>query len=123
MEISGVWKACPPGKEQTHELQTTDVNVLGKADPEVHKAFLESYKRSRAVQLTIIIRTDVPHPEKVSQPRLPSSDSPPPHAHTFQLPPLAVPIGMLVPARKCVSLRPEWGLRSGPPTVNHIVGL
>ncbi|KAB8213732.1 hypothetical protein BDV33DRAFT_184181 [Aspergillus novoparasiticus] len=36
VEISGIWKACPPGKEQTHELQTTDVNVLGKADPETY---------------------------------------------------------------------------------------
>ena len=35
VEISGLWKACPPGKEQTHELQTTDVTVVGAADPEV----------------------------------------------------------------------------------------
>ncbi|OGE53183.1 hypothetical protein PENARI_c008G01039 [Penicillium arizonense] len=34
VEISGVWKACPPGKEQTHELQTTDVTVVGASDPE-----------------------------------------------------------------------------------------
>ncbi|KAJ5902794.1 hypothetical protein N7495_003322 [Penicillium taxi] len=34
VEISGIWKACPPGKEQTHELQTTDVTVVGTADPE-----------------------------------------------------------------------------------------
>jgi asparaginyl-tRNA synthetase len=35
VEISGLWKACPPGKEQTHELQTTEVTVVGGADPEV----------------------------------------------------------------------------------------
>lgn len=35
IEISGIWKACPPGKEQTHELQATAVDVVGKADPEV----------------------------------------------------------------------------------------
>ncbi|KAJ5174831.1 Nucleic acid-binding OB-fold [Penicillium canariense] len=34
VEISGIWKACPPGKEQTHELQTTKVTVVGTADPE-----------------------------------------------------------------------------------------
>ncbi|EKV06913.1 Asparaginyl-tRNA synthetase Slm5, putative [Penicillium digitatum PHI26] len=34
IEISGIWKACPPGKEQTHELQTTDVKVVGASDPE-----------------------------------------------------------------------------------------
>ncbi|GLI80996.1 asparaginyl-tRNA synthetase [Penicillium ochrochloron] len=34
VEISGLWKACPPGKEQTHELQTTEVTVVGGADPE-----------------------------------------------------------------------------------------
>ncbi|CAG8034418.1 unnamed protein product [Penicillium olsonii] len=34
VEISGLWKACPPGKEQTHELQTTDVTVVGASDPE-----------------------------------------------------------------------------------------
>ncbi|KAH8423993.1 asparagine--tRNA ligase SLM5 [Aspergillus melleus] len=36
VEISGVWKACPPGKEQSHELQTTAVNVVGEADPETY---------------------------------------------------------------------------------------
>ncbi|OJJ51415.1 hypothetical protein ASPZODRAFT_55344 [Penicilliopsis zonata CBS 506.65] len=36
VEISGLWKACPPGKEQTHELQTTDVTVVGAADPETY---------------------------------------------------------------------------------------
>lgn len=35
IEISGVWKACPPGKEQTHELQTTEVKIVGEANPEV----------------------------------------------------------------------------------------
>lgn len=35
VEISGVWKRCPPGKEQTHELQTTNVDVVGPADPVV----------------------------------------------------------------------------------------
>lgn len=35
IEISGVWKACPAGKEQSHELQTTDVNVVGATDPQV----------------------------------------------------------------------------------------
>lgn len=35
VEISGVWKACPPGKEQSHELQTTDVTLVGASDPEV----------------------------------------------------------------------------------------
>ncbi|KAJ6115694.1 hypothetical protein N7523_006111 [Penicillium sp. IBT 18751x] len=34
VEITGIWKACPPGKEQTHELQTTDVTVVGASDPE-----------------------------------------------------------------------------------------
>ncbi|KAF7593437.1 asparaginyl-tRNA synthetase [Aspergillus hancockii] len=36
VEISGVWKACPPGKEQSHELQTTGVNIVGGADPETY---------------------------------------------------------------------------------------
>ncbi|PLB53086.1 asparaginyl-tRNA synthetase [Aspergillus steynii IBT 23096] len=36
VEISGIWKACPPGKEQSHELQTTAVNVVGEADPETY---------------------------------------------------------------------------------------
>ncbi|KAL3482388.1 hypothetical protein BJX99DRAFT_1681 [Aspergillus californicus] len=36
VEISGVWKACPPGKEQSHELQATAVNVVGQADPETY---------------------------------------------------------------------------------------
>ncbi|KAL2860757.1 asparagine--tRNA ligase SLM5 [Aspergillus lucknowensis] len=36
VEISGIWKACPPGKEQSHELQVTAVNVVGKTDPETY---------------------------------------------------------------------------------------
>ncbi|OKL60541.1 hypothetical protein UA08_04344 [Talaromyces atroroseus] len=36
IEISGIWKACPPGKEQTHELQTTTIQVVGDADPETY---------------------------------------------------------------------------------------
>ncbi|KAL4921863.1 hypothetical protein BDW62DRAFT_97801 [Aspergillus aurantiobrunneus] len=36
IEISGIWKACPPGKEQSHELQATAVNVVGRADPETY---------------------------------------------------------------------------------------
>ena len=35
VEISGLWKTCPPGKEQSHELQTTEVIILGACDPEV----------------------------------------------------------------------------------------
>lgn len=42
VEISGKWKACPPGKEQTHELQTTDVTVVGASDPEVGVYFASS---------------------------------------------------------------------------------
>ncbi|GFF50040.1 asparagine--tRNA ligase, mitochondrial [Aspergillus udagawae] len=36
VEISGVWKACPPGKEQSHELQTTEVKIVGQAEPETY---------------------------------------------------------------------------------------
>ncbi|KAL4908052.1 hypothetical protein BDW74DRAFT_148510 [Aspergillus multicolor] len=36
IEISGVWKACPPGKEQSHELQVTAVDIMGKAHPETY---------------------------------------------------------------------------------------
>ncbi|KAJ6020663.1 hypothetical protein N7540_006167 [Penicillium herquei] len=34
VSISGIWKACPPGKLQTHELEITDVAVAGASDPE-----------------------------------------------------------------------------------------
>ncbi|KAN0070036.1 hypothetical protein V8E54_011617 [Elaphomyces granulatus] len=36
VEISGLWKTCPPGKEQSHELQTTEVIILGACDPETY---------------------------------------------------------------------------------------
>ncbi|KAL4747292.1 hypothetical protein BDW72DRAFT_209686 [Aspergillus terricola var. indicus] len=36
IEISGIWKACPPGKEQSHELQATSVNIVGAAEPETY---------------------------------------------------------------------------------------
>ncbi|KAL1959785.1 hypothetical protein VTO42DRAFT_930 [Malbranchea cinnamomea] len=36
VEISGLWKPCPPGKEQTHELQATEVSVVGEADAKTY---------------------------------------------------------------------------------------
>ncbi|KAM5435117.1 asparaginyl-tRNA synthetase [Microsporum ferrugineum] len=33
VEISGIWQPTPPGKLQSHELQTTKVKILGEADP------------------------------------------------------------------------------------------
>lgn len=38
IEISGIWKACPAGKEQTHELQTSEIRVVGDADAEVRSS-------------------------------------------------------------------------------------
>lgn len=35
IEISGIWKACPAGKEQRHELQTSKIRIVGDADAEV----------------------------------------------------------------------------------------
>ncbi|KKZ59827.1 asparaginyl-tRNA synthetase [[Emmonsia] crescens] len=34
VDISGIWQPCPPGKEQSHELQATEVKITGDADPE-----------------------------------------------------------------------------------------
>ncbi|KAJ5574160.1 Nucleic acid-binding OB-fold [Penicillium hispanicum] len=51
VEISGIWKACPPGKEQTHELQTTDVAVVGASDPEV--GICCNFPRQRTQDLTV----------------------------------------------------------------------
>ncbi|KAL4879675.1 hypothetical protein BJY04DRAFT_193380 [Aspergillus karnatakaensis] len=36
IEISGIWKACPAGKLQSHELQGTSVKIVGKTDPETY---------------------------------------------------------------------------------------
>ncbi|OJD16663.1 asparagine-tRNA ligase [Emergomyces pasteurianus Ep9510] len=36
VDISGVWQPCPPGKEQSHELQATEVKITGEADPETY---------------------------------------------------------------------------------------
>ncbi|GAM41225.1 hypothetical protein TCE0_042f14193 [Talaromyces pinophilus] len=36
IEISGIWKACPAGKEQTHELQTSTIRIVGDADAETY---------------------------------------------------------------------------------------
>ncbi|KAK2873425.1 hypothetical protein FQN49_002382 [Arthroderma sp. PD_2] len=33
VEISGIWQRTPPGKQQSHELQATEVNIVGEADP------------------------------------------------------------------------------------------
>ncbi|KAL6721311.1 asparaginyl-tRNA synthetase [Lecanora helva] len=34
VEISGVWRPAPPGKEQTYELQAKDVRIVGTVDAE-----------------------------------------------------------------------------------------
>ncbi|KAJ5751635.1 Asparaginyl-tRNA synthetase Slm5 [Penicillium odoratum] len=34
--MTGIWKASPPGKSQTHELQVTDVEMAGAMDPETY---------------------------------------------------------------------------------------
>ncbi|OAX85146.1 asparagine-tRNA ligase [Emergomyces africanus] len=36
VDISGIWQPCPPGKEQSHELQATEVKITGDADPETY---------------------------------------------------------------------------------------
>ncbi|PYI19743.1 asparaginyl-tRNA synthetase Slm5 [Aspergillus japonicus CBS 114.51] len=36
LEITGVWKACPPGKSQTHELHATSVHIIGETDAETY---------------------------------------------------------------------------------------
>ena len=35
MTISGIWQACPPGKEQSYELHAEKVTIVGATDPEV----------------------------------------------------------------------------------------
>lgn len=35
VQLSGYWTPCPPGKSQTHELQTTGVSYVGAAESEV----------------------------------------------------------------------------------------
>lgn len=35
ISVTGMWKPCPPGKEQNHELQATDVQLLGQNDATV----------------------------------------------------------------------------------------
>ncbi|EFQ97548.1 asparaginyl-tRNA synthetase [Nannizzia gypsea CBS 118893] len=33
VEITGIWQPSPPGKQQSHELQATKVDIVGEADP------------------------------------------------------------------------------------------
>ena len=40
--LSGTWKACPPGKEQSHELHIKKVEVLGLANAEVRRILMPS---------------------------------------------------------------------------------
>ncbi|KAJ5805412.1 uncharacterized protein N7503_003014 [Penicillium pulvis] len=34
--MTGIWKASPPGKTQTHELEVTSVEIAGEMDPETY---------------------------------------------------------------------------------------
>ncbi|OAL63052.1 asparaginyl-tRNA synthetase [Trichophyton rubrum] len=33
VEVTGIWQPSPPGKQQSHELQATKVDIVGEADP------------------------------------------------------------------------------------------
>ena len=37
IEIRGIWRPAPPGKEQSHELKADHVSIIGVADAEVRK--------------------------------------------------------------------------------------
>lgn len=41
VQLCGYWTPCPPGKSQTHELQTTGVSCVGAAEPEVSYVLYE----------------------------------------------------------------------------------
>lgn len=88
IEISGIWKPCPPGKEQTHELQTTHVNVVGPADPEVSWKHL--HIGADRMLLTLRSATDIPDPKEIPHPRLPPPGPPSSLPNTLQLPSIAV---------------------------------
>ncbi|KAL3462983.1 hypothetical protein BJX64DRAFT_131587 [Aspergillus heterothallicus] len=36
VEITGIWKPCPPAMKQTHELHATAVKLVGASDPETY---------------------------------------------------------------------------------------
>lgn len=63
VKISGLWKPCPPGKEQTHELQATEVTVVGEADAQVSRD--ESIVQVGWASLTAIAGADVPDSEEI----------------------------------------------------------
>lgn len=89
VEISGLWKRCPPGKEQTHELQATEVTVVGEADVQVGS---EQYTPHGIYLLTSVTGIDIPNPEKVPLSRLPPANSSPPTPNTLQLPPATISV-------------------------------
>lgn len=119
VEISGVWKACPPGKEQSHELQTTDVTVVGAADPEVSVAAtgIEGIRQPD----TEISITDLSNPEEIPQPRLPPSNTSPPSSDTLSIAPRAFPLGMPISAGHRLSCLPQRRLHAGATSDNHLV--
>ena len=49
MEIQGLWRLAPPGKEQSHELHAQHVTVIGAADPEVSITINRMPARSRGL--------------------------------------------------------------------------
>lgn len=124
VEISGVWKACPAGKEQSHELQTTDLKIVGAADSQVSCCHPRKIMHTNADQLTLHLHgTDISYPKEIPQPRFPSTDPSPPPSNTVQFPPVAVQIRMPIPAGKCVSFPSQWLLYSGTTAAAHVIGL
>jgi hypothetical protein len=121
VEISGVWKACPPGKEQTHELQTTDVTIIGASDPEVSHGPITQRRIDQLTTVSLI--ADISNPKEIPQPRFPAPDSPSPHPNTLQFPPRALPVRVYVPARQCLPLPPKRRLYASPASDYNILGL
>jgi asparaginyl-tRNA synthetase len=75
VELEGVWRKCPPGLAQEHELHTSSVEVVGAADPQVgnnslhhtymcieisNKLFLQSYPLQKKYHGPDFLR-QIPH--------------------------------------------------------------
>lgn len=123
VEITGLWKACPPGKEQSHELQTTEVKVVGASDPEVSCGYIYWQFLKETARLMSSSNADISHPEEIPHARFPSPDPTPPAANAVQLPPVAIPIGVHIPAGERIPVASKRGFHTGPAAVDNLVRL
>lgn len=85
VDVVGIWRRCPGGKEQSHELAVERVVVVGAGDPAVclfpWSIYLSIYLWTGMHECDVLTDIDEPDPKEIPDPRLPPHTAPSAPAH------------------------------------------